>query len=181
MPVQALLGRGFSLRGICYPPTAFYVQASKQEKKLKPAMRNSHVVIFIIFVGMCSVVNAQQIAVTDPTILAPKNAQVEVTTYHGEQALKLTEKESDQMAVLAVVKNLIFRNGTIDIDVSGAPAGARSKLRGDSSASHFACNPTGCTTKRFTSSHQRTRRRPTSPQSQHAIHLRARLDMAKIA
>ena len=89
---------------------------------MKPAMRNSHVVIFITFVGMCSVVNAQQIAVTNPTILAPKNAQVEVTTYRGEQALKMMEKEPGQLAAMAVVKNLTFRNGTIDVDVSGAPA-----------------------------------------------------------
>jgi hypothetical protein len=79
-------------------------------------------IIFVVFTLMGPAAVAQEIAVTNLSTLDLKYAQAEATTYHGEQALKLTEKESDQMAVLAVVKNLIFRNGTIDIDVSGAPA-----------------------------------------------------------
>jgi len=83
--------------------------------------KQSSAAIFTCFLLTCSAAVAQQIAVTNPASLDLKYALAEVTTYHGEQALKLTEKEPGQIAALAVVKNLTFSNGTIDVDVSGAP------------------------------------------------------------
>ena len=79
----------------------------------------------------CSSSLAQQIAVTNPSSLELKNALAEVTSYRGAQALKLMEKEADPGSAFAIVKNLTFRNGTIDVDVSGAPAkGAPESARG---------------------------------------------------
>jgi len=85
----------------------------------RPILKST--VVFIVLTLMCSAAVAQQIAVTDPSTLDLKNALAESATYHGEQALKLTEKESGHIAALAIVKNLTFRNGAIDVDVSGAP------------------------------------------------------------
>jgi hypothetical protein len=71
--------------------------------------------------------SAQQIPLTNLSTLDLKNAQAEITTYHGEQALKMTGNGD----AMAIVKNLIFRNGTIDVDVSGTPAkGASEGARG---------------------------------------------------
>jgi hypothetical protein len=71
--------------------------------------------------------SAQQIPLTNLSTLDLKNAQAEITTYHGERALKMTGNGD----AMAIVKNLTFRNGTIDVDVSGTPAqGASEGARG---------------------------------------------------
>lgn len=91
---------------------------------------------WVLFLTFCtawlSSALAQQIGLTNPSILELKNVQAEVTTYRGTQALKLMEKEGDHpRGVFAMMKNLTFRNGTIDVDVAGTPAqGAFETARG---------------------------------------------------
>ncbi|HXM45405.1 MAG TPA: hypothetical protein VN924_29480 [Bryobacteraceae bacterium] len=66
--------------------------------------------------------HAEEIPVTDLSRLELKGVHAEPTTHHGLAALKITEAESGPGEALAVVKNLVFRNGAIDVEVSGAPA-----------------------------------------------------------
>jgi hypothetical protein len=62
---------------------------------------------------------AAEIPLTDVSRLELKNVQAEATTYRGMPALKLTEKEIGSAEALAIVKGISFRNGTIDLEVSG--------------------------------------------------------------
>lgn len=50
------------------------------------------------------------------------NARTETTTHLGLPALKLTAKTDPSSDALAVIKGFTFHNGTIDLDVAGAPA-----------------------------------------------------------
>jgi hypothetical protein len=68
--------------------------------------------------------SAEVIPLTDVSQLELKNVQAEVTTYRGTPALKLTEKEIGSAEALAIVKGSSFRNGTIDLEVSGSPTKA---------------------------------------------------------
>jgi hypothetical protein len=69
-----------------------------------------------------SAAHAAEISLADLSHLQLKNVQAEPTIYHGKQALKLTEKESGSGEAFAIINNLSFRNGTIDLEVSGAPS-----------------------------------------------------------
>jgi hypothetical protein len=64
--------------------------------------------------------HAQPISLGDPKGLELRGAQAETTTYHGRQALKLTEKPAGVGQLLAILRGHPFHNGTIDIDVAGA-------------------------------------------------------------
>jgi len=79
-------------------------------------------------------VNAQQVSLADTSQLSLRNAKAEVTTYHGSSALKLIPDDSKSGAtggMLALFNGIKFRNGTIDVDVSGTPAkGADESARG---------------------------------------------------
>jgi hypothetical protein len=58
------------------------------------------------------------------------NANGQPTTYHGSPALKMTSKDGTHEAI-ATIPGVTFREGTIDVDVSGAPAkGAAADARG---------------------------------------------------
>jgi hypothetical protein len=58
------------------------------------------------------------------------NANGQPTTYHGSPALKMASKDGTHEAI-ATVPGVTFRNGTIDVDVSGAPVkGAADSARG---------------------------------------------------
>jgi hypothetical protein len=58
------------------------------------------------------------------------NASVQITEYHGSSALKMTSKDGKHEAY-TTVPGLKFLDGTIDVDVSGAPVkGAADSARG---------------------------------------------------
>ena len=58
------------------------------------------------------------------------NANGQPTTYHGSPALKMTSKDGTHEAI-ATIPGVTFRDGTIDVDVSGAPVkGASADARG---------------------------------------------------
>ena len=63
---------------------------------------------------------AEQIPLTDLSRLELRNTQAEITTHLGKPALRLTEKGSGE--ALAILKGVRFHNGTIDLEVSGAPS-----------------------------------------------------------
>lgn len=64
-------------------------------------------------------VRAEEIPLADLSRFEVKNAQAEFTTYHGVQALKLTEKGSAPGESFAMVNHRPFHNGIIDLEVSG--------------------------------------------------------------
>src|SRR5437899_9195719 len=80
--------------------------------------------------------NAQQIPLSEVSKSKLKSATATITTYRGFQALQLIPKGPKDSGYanggpLAVLNNVRFRNGVIDVDVSGAPAkGAPEDARG---------------------------------------------------
>jgi hypothetical protein len=60
-----------------------------------------------------------------------KGVNAAQVTYRGKPALKLTEASQSDDLTIAIVKNVSFENGTIEAEVSGAPAaGAFEGARG---------------------------------------------------
>jgi hypothetical protein len=64
---------------------------------------------------------AQEIPLTDVSRFQLRNARAEVVEHRGAKALKLSEQKPDGGEVIALIDKLRFRNGTIDLEVSGAP------------------------------------------------------------
>ncbi len=65
---------------------------------------------------------AAEFPITDLSHLELRNAQAESTTYLGSRALKLTEKDSGPGEALAVLNGVVFHDGTIELEMSGAPS-----------------------------------------------------------
>ncbi|MBZ5728846.1 MAG: DUF1080 domain-containing protein [Acidobacteriia bacterium] len=65
---------------------------------------------------------AAGISLTDMSRFDLMNAQVETTTYHGRKALKMTEKEAAPGNAFAILKDVPFHDGVIELEVSGAPS-----------------------------------------------------------
>jgi hypothetical protein len=81
-------------------------------------------------------IDAQQIPLSDLAQSKLKSATAAITTYHGSPAFKLIPKDPKAPGYapggpLAILNNIRFRNGVIEVDVSGAPAkGAEESARG---------------------------------------------------
>jgi hypothetical protein len=79
---------------------------------------------------------AQQIPLSELSRAKLKSATATVTTYRGSAAFKLIPKDPKAPGYaaggpLAILNNIRFRNGVIEVDVSGAPAkGADESARG---------------------------------------------------
>jgi pimeloyl-ACP methyl ester carboxylesterase len=71
--------------------------------------------------------HAEEIPLNDLSRLELKGARAETAAYRGMAALKVIESAPGAGDALATVRNLVFHNGAIDVDVSGAP----SKTAGD--------------------------------------------------
>ncbi len=65
---------------------------------------------------------AADINVTDISHLDLRNARVQSVTYHGHPALQMLEKDIVLGGAYGLVKDLSFHDGTIDLEVSGAPS-----------------------------------------------------------
>ena len=68
---------------------------------------------------------AGEIPLTDLTRFDSLNAITEISTYHGRRALHVTELKTGEGApgeAHLILKNQSFHNGTIDLEVSGAPS-----------------------------------------------------------
>jgi hypothetical protein len=88
----------------------------------------------------------EDIHLTDLSLLELRGVNAEAGTHNGAAALKLTEKGTVPNENLAVLKTISFHNGTIDLEVAGAPSkGAAGTARGfigmafriQSDGSHF--------------------------------------------
>src|ERR1700722_6888951 len=86
-------------------------------RNVRPAL-----LVFVCAVLYLPAAHAAEIPLTDLSRLQLKNTRAEITTYRGTQALKLTEKEGSPGEAFAIANNLSFHNGTIDLEVSGAPS-----------------------------------------------------------
>ena len=79
---------------------------------------------------------AQQITLSELSKSKLKSATAAVTTYRGSAAFKLIPKDPKEPGYmpggpLAILNNIHFHNGAIDVDVSGTPAkGADESARG---------------------------------------------------
>lgn len=85
--------------------------------------------VSVLFVSFAS--GAEQVRLVDVSQLELNRVNAESTTYRGSPALKLTEKEGGSGDALAIVKGVTFHNGSIEVDVAGAPAkGVGEQARG---------------------------------------------------
>ena len=64
---------------------------------------------------------AAAIRLDDMSLFKLENVHLETTTYHGKKGLKMTEAETGPGG-MAVLKGIEFRDGEIDLEVSGAPS-----------------------------------------------------------
>jgi len=78
-------------------------------------------------ISVAALSSAAEIPVTDHSRLELQNAKIENATHHGKSALRVVEDKAPPDGpgeAAAILKNMVFHNGTIELDVSGAP-GAR--------------------------------------------------------
>lgn len=66
--------------------------------------------------------HSAEIRIDDMSLLSLDNVRAETTTYHGKVGLKMIEKESGPGGGMVLLKGLEFRDGEIDLEVSGAPS-----------------------------------------------------------
>jgi hypothetical protein len=67
----------------------------------------------------------------DVSKLEVRNGMAETTEYHGSKALRMTQKAGTETDSLAILKGVTFGNGTIEVEMAGAPAkGANEGARG---------------------------------------------------
>ncbi len=91
--------------------------------------------VCLVCLSVC-VASAQQIPLSELAKAKLKSATAEVTTHDGSPALKLNPKGPKDAGYasggpLVILDKIRFRNGAIDVDVSGAPAkGAPEDARG---------------------------------------------------
>ncbi len=99
-------------------------------------MKPHLVALAITLLCAAPVLPAQQIALSDLTKAKLKSSTAEITNYQGSQAFRLIPIEPNAPGYapggpLAILDNIHFRNGTIDVDVAGQPAkGANESARG---------------------------------------------------
>jgi hypothetical protein len=104
--------------------------------------------LFVLFLSLGATARAAQVSLTDLSHLDLHGTQAEVVTYRGEASLRLTEKVVGSEQAVAIVRNLTFHNGTIEVDLAGVPLktageGARGFIgiafRANADASHYEC------------------------------------------
>ena len=71
---------------------------------------------------LVSAARAADFPILDLARLELQNARTELLSYRGHQALKITEKESGPGQAVAILKDLAFHDGTIELDLAGAPS-----------------------------------------------------------
>jgi len=113
-----------------------------------------------------------------PDLIEVRGNPLEAATYKGRQAIHFSDAGGDQ---LGLIKDSSFHDGTIDVDIAAMPAkGAVEAARGFAGIA-FRIKDRKTYEAFYLRPNQWTRRRPTSPQSRHAIHIRAGLAMGEIA
>jgi hypothetical protein len=91
--------------------------------------QTTRIIIIMVVGSLWSLQAFGQVISLIPSSLEPLNTKVEEVIYQGKKVLKLTALPGADP--LAVVKGLEFKNGTIEVEVAGAPgADADSTNRG---------------------------------------------------
>ncbi|MGA2130812.1 MAG: hypothetical protein ABSH50_00725 [Bryobacteraceae bacterium] len=79
----------------------------------------------------CSLTHAEEINLSDPSRLKLQHVRAETATYRGLSSLKVVEDPAGSTEALALIKDLAFHNGAIEVDVAGTPsANADPQARG---------------------------------------------------
>lgn len=77
-------------------------------------------------VGTAALISAAawgaDVPILDPSRLELNNANLESVTYHGQRAIMMTEKEPGPGQAFAGLKDIQFHDGSIELEVSGAPS-----------------------------------------------------------
>jgi len=104
--------------------------------------------MFRLTLGLCLglLAHAEEIPLSDPSQLELHHVQAEKATYRGQSSIRVIQDQVDSPEALAIIKNLGFHNGAIDVDVAGTPSkNADAQARGfigvafrvAANASHF--------------------------------------------
>src|SRR5260370_10441799 len=90
-----------------------------------------YVTLVSILLPLCGAAWGADFPIQDASRLELNNAKVESVNYKGKPGLKIREKEPGPGQPFAGLKDVQFHNGTIDLEVSGAPsATAEATARG---------------------------------------------------
>jgi hypothetical protein len=81
-----------------------------------------YVTFVSILLPLCGAAWGADFPIQDLSRLELNNAKVESVNYKGKPGLKITEKEPGPGQAFAGLKDVQFHNGTIDLEVSGAPS-----------------------------------------------------------
>jgi hypothetical protein len=85
----------------------------------------------MLVISLLAASQAPQIAVESGTGLELIRVVSQAVTYRGQKALRLTEAPSANNNAIALVNDVQFQDGTIDVDVAGLPAaGSNEGARG---------------------------------------------------
>jgi len=99
-------------------------------------MKSSIAAVVIASLIAAPALHAQQISLPDLTKAKLKSSTAAITTYRGSQAFKLIPEDPNAPGYapggpLAILDNIHFHNGAIEVDVAGQPAkGAEESARG---------------------------------------------------
>ena len=99
-------------------------------------MKSCLVAAALVLLNATPALRAQQISLTELTKAKLKSSTAEIITYQGLQAFKLIPKDPKAPGYapggpLAILDNIHFHNGAIEVDVAGKPAkGAPESARG---------------------------------------------------
>jgi hypothetical protein len=96
---------------------------------VRESVWSRHSVLLLTFAA--AALGADRPIALDTSHLDLRGVKAEAVQYRGRTALKLVEASQSEEPALAVLKNVMLRDGTIQIEVSGAPAaGAVEGARG---------------------------------------------------
>jgi hypothetical protein len=85
----------------------------------------------VLMTGLPLIAASRMIDLDRPDGLDLRGVKAENVEYQGRKALRLAESGQENSLGLAILKGVTFRDGTIDLEVSGAPAkGAGEGARG---------------------------------------------------
>ncbi|HWS73294.1 MAG TPA: hypothetical protein VN605_14375, partial [Thermoanaerobaculia bacterium] len=84
-----------------------------------------------LFLLAAPTLHAQNFSLTSTAGLTPHGAELTAATFRGRKAVKLVEPRQSPEDSIALVNGVAFRDGTIDVDLAGAPMeGATEGARG---------------------------------------------------
>jgi len=92
----------------------------------KPLRMSACVLVFWVLVALASVASAQTVGQ-----LIPHKVKLDSVDYLGKRAVKITEDgQVPNGEAYAILKDAVFHNGAIEVELAGRPANAASGSRG---------------------------------------------------